>query len=84
MARKTIIALDCGVEAESWGSGNNEYLQISLIDLFHGYGQLNDAALLASLFAELSQKGYALDGMFTEIGYYDSIDDLLLTATKSL
>jgi hypothetical protein len=84
MAKNKIIKLDCGIEAEYWKSGKTERLRISVIDLYNGYGELNNLKKLSELFAELAAKGFKGDGLSREIGYYDSTDDLLLDVCKSL
>ncbi len=83
MSRKNeIITLDCGVEAESWFYAGEEHLQISLIDLYNGYGKLASLKLMAKLFTELSEKGFASNGISRIEGYYNSTDDLLLKVTR--
>lgn len=75
--------LDCGARALYTQTAGTEFLAISLIDLYQGYGELNDPLKLAALFTELHQKGYKLSGLSRVVGYYDSTDDLILDAIKS-
>jgi len=82
MANKKII-LDCGVKAEYWTYQKSENLHISLVDLYAGFGELNNPLALSLLFEELHLKGYKLSGCSTVIGYYDSIEDLILHAIKN-
>jgi hypothetical protein len=83
MATKTnYITLDCGFEATQKFNGKNEFLDISLMDLYSGYGENCDPIKLSNLFKELSDKGYILCGMSREMGCYDTIDDMILNATK--
>lgn len=84
MKKNKIIKLDCGVEAERWTYGKTEGLRLSVIDLYNGYGELNDLKKLSELFAELAAKGFKGDGLSREIGYYDSTDDLFLDVSRSL
>lgn len=53
-------------------------MEISLIDLYDGYGELNSLLLLSKLFGELATKGFTSNGLSRVEGYYGSTDDLLL------
>jgi hypothetical protein len=83
MSRVKTITLDCGMEAEVWENKGYISMDISLIDLYNGYGTNNTLKRMAELFTELSKKGYKGNGISREIGYYDSTDDLILNVTKS-
>ena len=80
--KKNIIKLDCGVEAENWFYSGTEWLRISIVDLYNGYGQLASLSLLAELFAELSKKGFTSNAISRIEGYYGSTDDLLLDVCR--
>lgn len=88
MSKTEWITLDCGVKAEKWTYKHKrelyEYLEISLNDLYSGYGTGNDLGLMAKLFNELHTKGYTAQGMSLVNGYYDSIDDVILKAKKKI
>jgi hypothetical protein len=76
------ITLDCGIEAEVWENKSYISMDISLIDLYNGYGTNNTLKRMAELFTELTEKGFEGNGISRDIGYYDSTDDLILNVTK--
>ena len=80
--KKGIVKLLCGVEAENWFYLETEWLSISLIDLYRGYGQLSSMKLLAQLFAELDDMGFSSTGISRVEGLYGSTDDLLLEVSR--
>lgn len=86
--REEHITLDCGIAAKRWTYSKKEYLEISLYGLYNGYG-LNEHDThklenVAALFKELLGKGYEVSGGISLVnGYYDSVDDLLLTVSKN-
>lgn len=80
--KKVFVKLDCGVEAESWFYSGNENLEISLLGLYDGYGELSDLKTLGALFTELSEKGFKNEGLSRVEGYYGSTDDLILRVSK--
>lgn len=82
--KKTIITLDCGISAEVSVYKKVETLSISLYDVYSGYGRLNDLAKMAELFKELDSKGYKGAGIYIQTGYYDSVDDLILTVNRRI
>lgn len=82
MADKKIV-LKCGIVATKWKYLGYENIVISLIDLYNGYGKLNNILLLSQLFKELYDMGFdSGNGMSYDMGYYNSIDDLTLTVRK--
>ncbi len=84
MRRNPVITLDCGVRAETWKHNKSEYIEIYLNDLYGGHGELNNPILLSKLFAELAEKGYKLQGISLEHGFYNCVDGMSLTATKEI
>lgn len=78
------ITLDCGIVAESWTHDGYQHLDISLINLYNGYGDMNSMSRMASLFKELADKGYEGSGMMRKIGYYDSTDDIILHVVRKI
>ena len=80
---KKRVKLNCGIECDYWkGRNGYESLTISLHDLYQGYGKDNNFNLLMELFKELKEKGFEGDGIHMEMGYYDSVDDLLLNVSR--
>ena len=82
--KRTIIKLDCGVEAETCIYSGMEWLKISLIDLYNGYGELNSLPLLSKMFSELSLRGFTSSGTMRVEGYYGATDDLLLEVSRKI
>jgi hypothetical protein len=84
MNRIKQITLDCGFEAELWVNNKRESIEVSLINLFDGYGNLLSFEKLACLFKELAEKGYKNEGISIVKGYYDSTDDLILRGSRKI
>lgn len=87
MAYKTkAIILDCGVHAETWETNYKgevkERISLSINDLYSGCDKMSDPAFMAKLFQELADKGYIIDCLDLDKGYYDSIDDIILRASR--
>jgi len=80
--KKQEITLDCGVVAESWTSGDYDWLRVSIMDFYNGYGALSNLKLMANLVNELADKGYSCCGISRVEGYYNSTDDLLLDVSR--
>jgi len=84
MKKNMTLKLKCGVEVEYRKNKDVERISVSLIDLYNGYGSLNSFSLLAKLFAELDELGYEGTGLYREMGYYDSVDDIILEVMKDV
>lgn len=83
MSTKNIL-LECGITAEYWKYKKVESLRISLEDLYNGWGKENSIELMIELFTELKEKGYkSAKGIDLTHGYYNSIDDINLTVSKT-
>lgn len=87
MADKWIdLKLDCGINVRSKTTTNKnvatEWLEISLYDFYQGCGNLNNPKTLANLFQELANKNFTLKGLSLDKGFYDSIDGVILDATR--
>jgi len=74
--KKEKFKLKCGVEVTFYNK--RKFGEVSLINLYNGYGELSDFKKVAELFNELHEMGYTPSGMMREIGYYDSTDDIKL------
>lgn len=84
--------LDCGVYVRSKTVTNKnmatEFLEINFYDFYEGSsyitdsGNLNNPHNLAQLFKELAEKNFTLKGLSLNMGRYDSVDGVTLTATK--
>jgi len=72
--------LNCGITITKYGNGDRG--EVSIIDMYNGYGSLSDFKRLAELFTELDSLGYKPDGITRVEGYYDSTDDLILDFHK--
>jgi len=59
-------------------------LEISIIDLYHGFGDNNDPLVFENLFRQLREQGFELRGLYRKLGYYHTIDDLILHVEKDL
>jgi hypothetical protein len=84
MSKIKQITLDCGIDAELWTNGKYESIEVSLIDLYNGYGDFSSFEKTRGLFKELAEKGYKNEGISTVTGYYDSIDDLILRGSRKI
>ena len=82
--KKTTIKLNCGIEAEQTISSGKEWLDISLMPLYEGYGKGNNFELLSKLFLELHLKGFEGHGLSREVLCYDSTNDIILKCSKNL
>jgi len=83
MSKKQIVKLKCGVEGTFSTYKGSEFLSISIINLYEGYGPLNDPKLLSELFKELDEEGWKLSGLMRQVGYYDSTSDLMIEALRN-
>lgn len=79
--KKTDLLLKCGITVTLFGSDKKNG-EVSIIDLYHGYGGMNNFEKMAALFLELNALGYKPCGMNRVVGYYDSTDDLTLDFSK--
>lgn len=84
MSKIKQITLDCGIAAELWINGKHESIEISLINLYDGYGDFSSFEKMGSLFKELAEKGYKNEGISIVNGYYDSILDLILRGSRKI
>lgn len=82
MAKLINIILDCGLEAKTWKYKDTEYIEISLFDLYNGYGTFSDFEKVSEIFTELKNKKYINKGISFVTGYYDSVEDVVLRAHK--
>jgi hypothetical protein len=78
------ITLKCGVEMDNWRYDEWEYLKVSIVDLYAGYGTLNSLKLLSDILLELSDLGYEGNGMDRIEGWYGATDDLILTVKRKI
>lgn len=80
--KKNDILLKCGVTITLFGKG--DIGEVSLIDLYNGYGSLSSFIKVSALFLELDEMGYEPSGMMRTVGYYESTDDIKLDFSKKI
>lgn len=83
MATKKIF-LKCGVGMDYWKYGEFEFLKVSIIGLYNGYGNMNSIHLVSEMLLELHNLGYEGNGMDREEGYYGATDNLWLTVKRKI
>ncbi len=72
--------MDCGVEVQSYGKSN---IELDITDIYRGHGDFNNLPKFIEVLTELNNKGYKMDGMFIQEGYYGGVDTLTLEFYKT-
>lgn len=78
------ITLKCGVSMDYWKYGEFEFLKVSIISLYNGYGNMNSIKLVSEMLLELHKLGYESNGMDRLEGFYGATDDLFLTVRREI
>ena len=79
--KKEIVTLKCGMEATITRYKRIETISVSVYDFYSGYG---DLLKMSEMLKELHESGYKSLGCFITYGYYESVDDLVLSANRNI
>ena len=73
-----------GFDLEVWKNKTEQIVEISIHDLYSGYGDSDVLSRFTKLMNFLVLNGVESRGMDLIKGYYDSIDDVRLTVLKKI